>query len=58
MLDNQRLYEIESEVDKQIQDIKKARELETKAFVDGMKKGAELMFKAVREELKKEREQE
>lgn len=58
MLDNQKLYEIESEVDKQIQDIKKARELETKAFVDGMKKGAELMFKAVREELKKEREQE
>lgn len=58
MLDNQRLYEIENEVDKQIQDIKKARELETEAFVDGMKKGAELMFKAVREELKKEREQE
>lgn len=47
MFDKQRLYEIENEVDKQIQNIKEARELETKAFVDGMKKGAELMFKAV-----------
>ena len=58
MFDNQRLYEIENEVDKQIQDIKKDKELETKAFIDGMEKGAELMFKAVREELRKEREQE
>lgn len=58
MLDNQRLYEMESEVYQQIQKIKEKRELEINAFIDGMEKGAELMFKAVREELRKEREQE
>ncbi len=58
MLDNQRLSEIDGEVYQKIQKIKKDRELETKAFIEGMEKGAYLMFKAVREELRKENEQE
>ena len=53
MFNNQRLREIDAEVFHQIQDIEKKRELENKAFIEGMKKGAELMVKAIREELKK-----
>ena len=58
MLDNQRLSEIDGEVYQKIQDIRKNREQEIRAFIDGMEKGAFLMYKAVKEELKKEREQE
>lgn len=53
MFDEQRLYDIESEVFNRIQGIKKEREQETKAFIDGMEKGSDLMFKAIREELKR-----
>lgn len=56
MFNNQRLYEIDTEVYKQIQDIKKKRELENKAFIEGMEQGAELMVKAIREELRSEQE--
>lgn len=54
MFNNQRLYEIDTEVYQQIQSIEKERELENKAFIEGMKQGAELMVKVIREELKKE----
>lgn len=53
MFNEQRLYDIEGEIFKQIQGIKKEREQETKAFIDGMVKGSDLMFKAIREELKR-----
>ena len=53
MLDIQRLYELDQEVYKRIQDIKKDREQATKFFIEGMEKGADLMMKAVREELRR-----
>lgn len=53
MFNNQRLREIDAEVFHQIQDIEKKRELENKAFIKGMQQGAEMMVKAIREELKK-----
>lgn len=53
MFDEQRLYDIESEVFNRIQGIKKEREQEIKAFIDGMEKGSDLMFKAIRKELKR-----
>ena len=53
MINEQRLYDIEGEIFKKIQGIKKEREQETKAFIDGMEKGADLMFNAIREGLKR-----
>ena len=53
MFDVQRLYELDNEVYKHIQRIKNDREKETKAFIEGMEKGADLMMKAVREELRR-----
>lgn len=58
MFDKQRLYEIENEVDKQIREIKIDLDKSTDSFVEGMRRGADLMFKAVREELRTEGEQE
>lgn len=54
MFDTNRLYELENEVFTRIQSIKKEREQETKSFISGMEQGAEIMFKVIREELKKE----
>lgn len=53
MFNLQKLYELDSEVYKQIQGIKNDREKETKAFIEGMEKGADLLCKAIREELKR-----
>jgi hypothetical protein len=53
MFDIQRLIELDVEVYKQIQGIKEKREKETKTFIEGMEKGAELLFKAIREELRR-----
>ena len=50
------LYEIDKNVYHEIQDIKRERELETNAFIEGMEKGADLMLKRVKEFLKKEDE--
>ena len=48
------LYELDKNVFEEIQEIKKQRELETKAFIDGMEKGADLMLKKVKKFLKNE----
>ena len=48
------LYEVDKNVWHEIQEIKRKREEETKAFIDGMEKGADLMLKRVKEYLKKD----
>jgi hypothetical protein len=42
------LYDLETKAWEEIQEIKRVRELETKAFIDGMEKGADLMMKKVK----------
>lgn len=53
-MDRQDLYALDETVYKQIQEIKRNRELETKAYIEGMEKGADMMMKAVRDFLNKE----
>lgn len=53
-MDKQDLYSLDEVVYKQIQQIKRDRENETKAYIDGMEKGADMMMKAVRDFITKE----
>ena len=53
-MNNQDLYALDETVYKQIQEDRKKKELETKAFFDGMEKGADMMRKAVRDFLANE----
>ena len=50
------LYSLDKTVWDLIQETKKKKETETKAFFDGMEKGADLMMKAVKTHLEKEAE--
>lgn len=54
MLDQKKLDELDMIISKEISDIQRFREAETKAFIEGMQKGADLMYKNIRAELKKE----
>ena len=53
-MDKQDLYKLDEILYKQIQDQRKQKETENKAFFDGMEKGAELMMKKVRDFLTEE----
>ena len=53
-MDKQDLYQLDEILYKQIQDQRKQKEAENKAFFDGMEKGAELMMKRVRDFLTEE----
>lgn len=46
-MNRQDLYAIDETVYKQIQEDRKKKELETKAFFDGMEKGADMMRKII-----------
>ena len=48
------LYEIDKKAYEEIQEIKQKLELEQKAFLEGMEKGADLMLKKVKEFLNRE----
>jgi len=48
------LYELDKCIWEEIQEIKRRREDETKAFIEGMEKGAELMLKKVKGFLNRE----
>ena len=54
-MDKQDLYAIDDAIYKQIQIDRKNKEIENKAYFDGMEKGAEMMMKAVRDYLTNER---
>ena len=54
-MDKQDLYDLDDEIYKQIQIDRKKKEIENKAYFDGMEKGAEMMMKAVRDYLTNER---
>lgn len=51
------LYEIERTVSHEMQTLKEKKEAETRAFIEGVDKGIDLMFSAVREALWKEAEE-
>lgn len=53
-MDKQVLYTLDEKIYKQIQEDRKKKEAENKAYFDGMEKGAELMMKAVRDYLTNE----
>lgn len=53
-MDRNDLCWLDEVVYKQIQEDRRKKEAENKAYFDGMEKGAEMMFKAVKEHLKKE----
>ena len=48
-MDKQDLYALDKAIYKQIQIDRKNKEIENKAYFDGMEKGAEMMMKAVRD---------
>ena len=54
-MDKQDLYALDDAIYKQIQIDRKNKEIENKAYFDGMEKGAEMMMKAVRDYLTNER---
>lgn len=47
------LYELEKEAHKKLDKINKERQIANDAFSEGMEKGFDIMFQAVREALKK-----
>ena len=53
-MDKQDLYKLDDIIYQQIQDQKKQKEMENKAYFEGMEKGAELMMKRVRDFLNEE----
>lgn len=53
-MNKQDLYKLDEILYLQIQDQKKQKEAENKAFFEGMEKGAELMMKKVRDFLNEE----
>lgn len=53
-MDKQDLYALDEAIYKQIQIDRKNKEIENKAYFDGMEKGAEMMMKAVRDYLTNE----
>ena len=53
-MDKQDLYKLDDIIYQQIQDQKKQKEMENKAYFEGMEKGAELMMKKVRDFLNEE----
>ena len=53
-MDKQDLYKLDDIIYQQIQDQKKQKETENKAYFEGMEKGAELMMKKVRDFLNEE----
>lgn len=55
-MDKQELYTLDEMLYKQIQEDRKKKEAENKAYFDGVEKGAELMMKMVRDFLTKEEE--
>ena len=55
-MDKQDLYKLDEILYKQIQEQRKNKEAENKAFFDGMEKGAEVMMKKVRDFLTAEEE--
>ena len=57
-MDNNDLSWIDEGIYKQIQVERRNKEAENKAYFDGMEKGAEMMFRAVREHLKQEQRKE
>lgn len=57
-MDNNDLNWLDEVIYKQIQVERRNKEAENKAYFDGMEKGAEMMFKAVKEHLKKEQRKE
>lgn len=57
-MNNQNLLTIDEIIYKQIQENRKKKEAETKAFFDGMVEGAEMMRRAVRDFLANEEEKE
>ena len=57
-MDNNDLSWLDEGIYKQIQVERRNKEAENKAYFDGMEKGAEMMFRAVREHLKKEQRKE
>lgn len=55
-MDRQELYKLDEMLYKQIQEDRKKKEAKTKAYFDGVEKGAEMMMKMVRDFLAKEEE--
>jgi len=55
-MDKQELYKLDEILYKQIQEDRKKKEAENKAYFDGVEKGADMMMKAVRDFLTKEEE--
>lgn len=53
-MDKQDLYALDEAIYKQIQIDRRNKEIENKAYFDGMEKGAEMMMKAVRDYLTNE----
>lgn len=53
-MDKQDLYALDEAIYKQMQIDRKNKEIESKAYFDGMEKGAEMMMKAVRDYLTNE----
>ena len=53
-MDKQELYKLDEILYKQIQEDRKKKEAENKAYFDGVEKGAELMMKKVRDFLSEE----
>lgn len=51
------LYELETKAWEEIQEIKRKRENETKVFIDGMEKGADLMIEKIKGFLNREAQQ-
>ncbi len=56
-MDKQDLYRLDEVTYKRIQEEKRKAEVETKAYFDGMEKGADMMMKAVRDFLSTEQTQ-
>lgn len=57
-MDNNDLNWLDEVIYKQIQVERRNKDNENKAYFDGMEKGAEMMFKAVKEHLNKEQRKE
>ena len=57
-MDNNDLAWLDEIIYKQIQVERRNKEAENKLYFDGMEKGAEMMFKAVKEHLNKEQRKE
>ena len=53
-MDKQDLYSLDEKIYKQIQEDRKKKEAENKAYFDGMEKGADMMMKAVKNFLNNE----